>query len=332
MSTLVLDRAHLGIRHDGDALVVSERGERRSSVPLKLLERVVLQGSSLELTSGTLLRLAEQGASVLFLSPRQSRQLAVVLGPRHNDAAVRLAQAHLVGDEDARRRWSLDLVRRKLQRQAALLRQMRDARADARRALTATIASIERIALALDGDAPTLESLRGHEGAAAARYFEALAAVFPPGLGFAGRNRRPPRDPVNACLSLGYTLLHFDAVRAAHIAGLDPLLGLYHRPAFGRESLACDLIEPLRPLVDRWVWRLLAERTLRAEHFRHDKGACLLGKAGRSHFYAAWEPMAGPHRRLLRRQCGLLARHLRGEGSRWMETIPGFADDEAIAP
>jgi CRISPR-associated protein Cas1 len=62
---------------------------------------------------------------------------------------------------------------------------------------------------------------------------------------------------VNACLSLGYTLLHFDAVRACHETGLEPYVGFYHEPAFARESLACDFIEALRPKVDEWVWRLL---------------------------------------------------------------------------
>ena len=67
----------------------------------------------------------------------------------------------------------------------------------------------------------------GLEGAAAA-YFRALAAAFPPALGFEGRNRRPPRDPVNACLSLGYTLLHGDAVREAAVQGFDPMIGVLH--------------------------------------------------------------------------------------------------------
>jgi hypothetical protein len=67
---------------------------------------------------------------------------------------------------------------------------------------------------------------------------------------FGGRNRRPPRDPANAVLSLGYTLLHFEAVRACYGAGLDPMIGFFHNLDFGRESLACDLVEPLRPRLD----------------------------------------------------------------------------------
>ncbi len=62
----------------------------------------------------------------------------------------------------------------------------------------------------------------------------------------------PPKDQVNAALSLAYTLLHTDAVIACHAAGLDPLIGFYHDLSFSRESLACDLVEPLRPRVDAY--------------------------------------------------------------------------------
>jgi hypothetical protein len=134
-----------------------------------------------------------------------------------------------------------------------------------------------------------------------------------------GRNRRPPRDPVNAALSFTYTLLHFDAVRAAHGAGLDPMVGFYHRPAHGRESLACDLIEPLRPRADAWVRMLFRERELRGEHFATNKGACLLGKAGRERFHAAWESYASVPPRWLRRQCATLAGTLRSSGEALLE-------------
>jgi CRISPR-associated protein Cas1 len=172
---------------------------------------------------------------------------------------------------------------------------------------------------------PTLDSLRGREGAAARAYFGGLAGVMPPALGFAGRNRRPPKDPVNVCLSLGYTLLHLQAVQSCMVAGLDPLLGFYHRPAIGRESLASDLIEPLRPAVDDWIWKMLRDRTLREDHFSLDKGACLLGKAGREIYYAAWEKQSTAWRRWLRDRTRRLAAHLRAEGLPWLDSAE---DDE----
>jgi CRISPR-associated protein Cas1 len=159
----------------------------------------------------------------------------------------------------------------------------------------------------------SLDSLRGVEGAAQAGYFRAYTSLFPEALGFHGRNRRPPRDAVNACLSLGYTLVHFEAVRAAHSAGLDPHLGVFHELAFGRESLACDLIEPARPAVDAWVWELFRTRALRVEHFTVDKGACLLEKTGRARFYERFEPLLIGVGRGLRGSCRLLARALRSQ-------------------
>ncbi len=176
------------------------------------------------------------------------------------------------------------------------------------------------------GTGMALESLRGIEGSAARAYFAGMAAVFAPALGFSGRNRRPPRDPVNACLSLGYTMLHLQAVQATQARGLEPLLGFYHRPAFGRESLASDLIEPLRPQVDRWVWQQFRDGNLRPEHFTHDRGACLLGKAGRQRFYGAWEAAAGPLRRWLRRTSGRLAASLRVDGEALLEPWPEDAE------
>jgi CRISPR-associated protein Cas1 len=128
---------------------------------------------------------------------------------------------------------------------------------------------------------------------------------------------------VNACLSLGYTLLHFEAVRAAHGAGLDPFIGFFHEPSHGRESLACDLVEPLRGRLDAWVWEMFRSRTLRGEHFVEDKGACLLGKAGRRHFYEAYETFARPLHRLLRRECRVTVRGLVGD-----EPLPAAEDPE----
>jgi CRISPR-associated protein Cas1 len=90
------------------------------------------------------------------------------------------------------------------------------------------------------------------------------------------------------------------------------LLGFLHVPERGRESLACDLVEPLRPHVDEWVWRSFAERHLRSEHFSCEKGGCcLMGKAGRRLFYGRFEPLAAGLRRLLRRMARSLAADLR---------------------
>lgn len=155
----------------------------------------------------------------------------------------------------------------------------------------------------------------GLEGAAAAAYFSFYGELFAPALGFRTRNRRPPKDPVNACLSLGYTLLHMEASRTLAGAGLDPMLGFYHEPAAGRESLACDLVETERTRVDAWVWRMFRERELRVEHFRMAGGGCLLGKAGRARFYEGFEPELAAAQRRFRRLAEFVARAVEDGGA-----------------
>ncbi|TAH42495.1 MAG: CRISPR-associated endonuclease Cas1 [Betaproteobacteria bacterium] len=328
MATLLLDRADLEVRIVDGALALYENGSRSQTVPLRLIERAIIQGARTRLDSSVLLKLAEAGVATLLLSPRAGRQVAIVLGPAHNDAAVRLAQARRTMDHDFCKAWARGLVTAKLRRQHRLLQHAETRRPDVRKSLFDARKGID-VALrqATDDQQADCPRLRGLEGSAARAYFHGYTALFAPELVFTGRNRRPPRDPVNACLSLAYTLLHFDAVRAAHGAGLDPLLGFYHRPAFGRESLACDLIEPLRPVADEWIWQQFSSGQLRPEHFGTDKGAYLLGKAGRGHFYAGWEKFAPLPRRWLRQRCAQLARQMRTEGEPWLEE---FEDDEVF--
>ncbi len=336
MSLLLLDRAQLEVKTEGDTLALYEGGVRRGTVPIKLIDRCVIPGAPTRLDSGVLMKLAENGTTTVLMSPRSPRRVALVLGPQHNDAAVRLAQASSVMDDAFCRQWALALIRAKLARQRRTLRHLQTERPDARKPLFDALQTLDAVVKNLNGAGqagvgdlaatPTLDSLRGHEGAAARAYFAGLAGVFAPALNFTGRNRRPPRDPVNVCLSLSYTMLHAQAVQMCITAGLDPLLGFYHRPAFGRESLASDLIEPLRPAVDLWVWELLRGRTLREDHFTLDKGACLLGKAGRAIFYAEWEKQNTPWRRWLRTQARLLARGLRQQGEAWL--VHNDGDDE----
>ena len=147
----------------------------------------------------------------------------------------------------------------------------------------------------------SLERLRGLEGGAASAYFSAYTSLFPGSLGFSKRKRRPPTDPVNALLSLTYTLLHWEAVREIELTGLDPIIGFYHDFEYGRESLACDLIEPLRPHADRWIWELFRNRVFTARDFTQGKErpGCYLKKGGRKRFYPLYEEWAKEARRRL---------------------------------
>ena len=314
VTTLYVDRKDIELRVSAGSLEFYEPAGKRGSVPLNQIERVVLRGS-VRLSTAVLGALTEAGAGVLALSGRHSRHLATCVGRPHNDAVRRIGQFATYLDPGAKASWSLNIVAAKIESQQRLLQRALRQRPDKRRPLMRSLGQIEGV---LDSvrllSEPTTDSLRGKEGAAAAAYFNGLRNLFAPSLNFNGRNRRPPRDPVNACLSLGYTLLHFEAVTNCHAAGLDPLLGLYHEPAHGRNSLASDIMEPLRAHIDEWVWGLFRTRVFDTRSFSQDGDAVLLGKDARQRFYTRFNPLGTALRRLLRVQVRSAVRHFDKRG------------------
>ncbi|MGH7067930.1 MAG: CRISPR-associated endonuclease Cas1 [Acetobacteraceae bacterium] len=313
MTTLHIDRKGAALDADAGTLTVRLNGELAARLPLGPVERLVVSGQA-TLSTRLLAELWSRGVGLLVLTGRSGEASARLVGRPHDDVALRLAQYRAADNSSEAAGYARALVSAKVRAQARLLTRARDRRPDLRYEMRVAGEVLQTILARLADPAENLDRgpLSGLEGAAASAYFSAFQTLFPPSLKFAGRRRRPPPDPVNACLSLGYTLLHHEAVRETQVAGLDPLVGFLHVPERGRESLACDLVEPLRPHIDEWVWQRFAERDLRAEHFVIlPDGRCLMGKAGRAVFYDRFEVLARGLRRLLRGQTRQLAAALR---------------------
>jgi len=205
--------------------------------------------------------------------------------------------------------------------------------------------------------APNLPSLLGVEGAAALVYFQNFSGMIKgraeeddelPGLeesvvsrvrdaqkefpfDFTTRNRRPPRDPVNAMLSLAYSLLARDCTVAALAVGFDPYVGLCHQPRFGRPALALDVMEEFRPLIaDSVVLTAINNRMITPLDFVRAGDAVNLTPDGRKRFFLAYEKRLGDtvthplfdykvsYRRAIELQFRLLARTLTGEIERYL--------------
>ncbi|MBX5464435.1 MAG: CRISPR-associated endonuclease Cas1 [Clostridia bacterium] len=173
-----------------------------------------------------------------------------------------------------------------------------------------------------------LEELLGIEGAASRLYFEAFPSMLQGSLAFLseGRNRRPPRDPVNALLSFGYALLAPEFTTACVAVGLEPTIGFYHAPRVGRPALALDLMEAFRTLVvDSMVLRLVNTGQIRPGHFVTDAGSCLLAPEGRRTVLGAYEARMAEeithplfeyrisYRRAAELEARMLARYLDGD-------------------
>lgn len=176
--------------------------------------------------------------------------------------------------------------------------------------------------------AESLAALRGHEGDAAAAYFDALPSVLPPPWRdhLRGRTRRPPRDRVNALLGFGYALLTRDATAALGRVGLDPMVGLFHTVIPGRPALSLDLVEPFRPAwVDAAVLRLLAVGGIGPEEFVTSGEGVFLTDTGRRALVAAYERRANEaithprfgyrmsYRRMLELEARVLGKWMLGE-------------------
>jgi len=178
--------------------------------------------------------------------------------------------------------------------------------------------------------AETLEEVHGHEGHGAARYFDAFARILQQDLGFAGRVRRPPTDPVNSLLSFGYTLCFYNLYALVRARGLHPYVGYLHLMRDRHPALASDLIEEFRaPIVDGLVLYLVNSRILTAADFYRSKvepgGACLLRDPARKTFLKHFEqrmatsilhPRAGESvdwRRAMDLQVAHMAQWIRGE-------------------
>jgi len=287
MSSLFVDRRAVHLELESGAIVFRENGERIGTVPIAPLTRVFLRGE-VTLCANLLGKLGEQGVGVVVLSGRQGKPSLMLARP-HNDASRRVEQIRKSLDAGFCLAFARDLIDRKVSRQIEWFDALRERDPMARYELTHAIQLLRehrgRI-VAADSHG----RLRGIEGSAAHCYFDGLKAVVPDSWHFRSRNRRPPKDPFNALLSLTYTLAHAELAVALFGAGFDPYVGFYHTLDFGRESLASDLLESLRPLCDRFCLTLVKEQVLSArDDFSSTESGCLLGKAGRARYYQFYE-------------------------------------------
>jgi CRISPR-associated protein Cas1 len=304
MGTLYIDRKDLHVKLDGNALAFYVNDEREGIVPINPLKRVVIVGN-VTIDTPVLHRLSDENISVIFLSGRRMKFRGMMHGRLHNNGLLRVKQYEkslsLFSIE-----FSKEIVEGKISSQLNLLKTSVEKRPDLRLSLISAINTLNKIqtslsefnfqpsTLSFEPPEGLLETLRGLEGSATAAYFSGYTTLFPESLNFKNRNRRPPKDPVNAMLSLCYTMLHYELVREIEVTGLDPIIGFYHQFEYGRESLACDLVELFRSDVDQFVWTLFRERVCTERDFinEDERAGCYLKKGSRKRFYPLYEEWA----------------------------------------
>jgi CRISPR-associated endonuclease Cas1 len=300
-----VDRGHLVVA-DG---VADERRERHLYRSDRDCKRIVVLSSHGTLSLSALQWCADVGVAVVVLDPVEDRILSISAAAIHDDARLRRTQANagggVVGLVIAKQ-----LLDAKLAGQAQVLRSgFGDLDGfDTIERFRAELEGVDNVQSALLVEANAAQTYFATWSGQPIRFAKADAAKVPPHwLAFvqrtspisSGKTPRQATDPINALLNYCYTLAGIEATIACHAMGLDPGLGVLHSDKAGRDSLAWDLVEPVRPLVDEYVLNLVKTHTFTRRDFAETRDGCCRILEPLSHELAAtmptWAAAVAPH-------------------------------------
>jgi CRISPR-associated protein Cas1 len=319
---LVVQTPGAQIGQRGDQLLVSVKGEDVRKLPGQQVRAIYCYGA-VQITAQAIETCLELGIDVSYFSPA-GRYLGSLQGLPASGVDARRGQYRLFELPGVRMQLAREVIRAKIHNQRVMLMRNGDVP--------------DRVLQLLAGFRDATESARditellGIEGTAAALYFEQFESMLKQReswkFDWRGRNRRPPRDPLNAMLSLGYSMLVKELTGVCHAVGVDPFLGFMHQPRYGRPALALDLMEEFRPLIaDSVAISLVNRGELGPEDFMRSANGTFLSDRGRKAFWEAWfrrldTEVSHPefsykmaYRRMLEVQARQLWRFVRGEAA-----------------
>ncbi|MBP3956947.1 CRISPR-associated endonuclease Cas1 [Gemmata sp. G18] len=334
-AVLYLQEPGSSVGKRSEHLVVKKDGKEMSRVPMHAIRQVVVCGN-VQVSTQALETLATNDIAVSYVTGH-GRFIGTFSPAPTKNVSLREAQFRKFSDPAACLELSKAVVRAKLSNQRALLMRSLRGEEEARGSHEPAARGIYGLLGVIDNQT-SVESVLGIEGQGAALYFGEFGRFLkqpPTGkrFDFTTRNRRPPRDPVNALLSFAYAMLAKDCFGAVCTVGFDPYKGFFHQGRHGKPSLALDLMEEFRPVIaDSVVLTLINNETLTPDDFIMWRDACNLTESGRKAFFAAYEqrkstvithPVYGyrmSYARMLEVQARMLASFIRGS----IPTYTGF--------
>lgn len=292
LNTLYITSPDAYLSKDGTNVVITINEEPVGRVPIHNIESIVMFGRIG--ASSSLMGLCVENQVSLFFMTSFGRPMAHVTGITKGNVLLRREQYRIADDPVRSLEISRNMIMGKVTNHRAFLRKYKSNYID--EPTTEHISGcIEKMSAFIEEiqDAKSTDSLRGIEGAAANCYFDNfdnLIRFDKESFVFRTRNRRPPRDRVNAMLSFLYSVLKNDVIAALESVGLDPYVGFLHTDRPGRPSLALDLMEELRHIVDRTVIYAINMKMIDSKDFIHsDDGAVLLNEESRKILIDLWQ-------------------------------------------
>ena len=311
----------------GDTLTVKVRGKTVAKARLLDVSSVSIFGNA-QVTAQATRELLERGIPICHFTYGGWLK-GVTWGMAHKNVELRMHQFRVAGDPPASLAIAKEMVKAKLRNSRVMLRRNHP------EAPATALEEVKRLTARVEA-ADSFATLLGIEGAAARVYFANFGGMLKSEISafdFRTRNRRPPKDPVNAVLSFLYSMLMRQAMVSTLMVGFDPYMGFYHQPKYGRPALALDLAEEFRPLIaDSAALTLFNNAELKENDFIRRGGAVSLTQEGRKAVIRAFERRMDTlithplfqysisYRRIMEVQARLLSRHLLGE----LKKYPAF--------
>jgi CRISPR-associated protein Cas1 len=292
MSLLYLTQQGTQLCKDHGRFVVQFPEDDPVEIPIKEVEQVCLFGS-IHLSTAVMATCLQKHIPVVFLSQTGSYK-GHLWSAECPQFAIEAAQYQRFADSQFQMEMAQAIVQGKLWNSRQFLLKLNrrhglETVAAAAAGIQRDLAAVAQLSLELEN----LDSLRGYEGTAAARYFPALGQLLKhPDFTLTQRTRRPPTDPVNSLLSFGYTLLFNNVLSLMRVEGLNPYLGNLHRSDRHEAQLAFDLMEEFRsPIVDTLVVQLVNQQVFSGEDFTlpNESGGVYLRDASRKRFLQGFE-------------------------------------------
>ena len=287
MANLYITEQNSTLRKTGDRLIVQKDKEVLLDVQCHKIDAVLIFGN-VQFTTQAVHELFEHGIELAILT-RTGRLIGQLTSPNTKNIELRLRQFRRYDDSKYRLDYAKELVAAKIWNSRCVVQSF--SRNHPQADLGGIIEELKRI-YERTADAVSLETLLGMEGTAARVYFGAMGKMILVDLSFEGRRKRPPTDPVNSLLSLGYTMVFNEIASLLDGLGFDPYLGFFHSVDYGRASLAADLMEPFRaPVVDRFTLNLLNLGMFKVDDFRPNPrgGALYLRRESLKRYFSEYE-------------------------------------------
>ncbi len=280
----VIDRRDVVLRYQSGSirLEVNERLIQR--VPVNQLALVVVYGNPLSETA-VWRQLAAANVPTVMLNLRGKSQVAVIGSGLATQLPLRIKQHQIAGDETLRLKLAKWIVDKKITGYGIPFSMLNEHHQINTEMFSSQIKKAQQNL----AKASSNNGVMGVEGHFAQVWFKIMSEYLPVRWNFTGRNRRPPKDPVNALLSLSYTLMIAEVRQHVIGFGFDPALGFLHQDVPGRESLVLDVAELFRAGVDGFVLQCLEQKLFTPKSFYYrDQTGCLLSKQARADYFRAW--------------------------------------------